>query len=97
LNKKKFTQELYHSELVISSIIQINIEKYNSGFGFAHSKMHIYALGRDLPKNKVIINGPINSNHRAIGLHPINVSINSDTKFLLPLQQVGLKIHQAEI
>jgi len=74
------------------SIIQINIDKYGP-IGYGHSQyIRGYALSRQKTKNipgKVIINGPLNPNHKPMG----NV-VSNEQKFLLPLQQVGLKIHQ---
>ena len=45
---------------------------------------------------KVVINGPLNINHKPI-IQLVNFTTRddlADQKFLLPLQQVGMKIHQ---
>ena len=44
----------------------------------------------------IVVNGPLNINHKAVIQH-VNFTTNDNLagqKFLLPLQQVGLKIHQ---
>ena len=49
-----------------------------------------------LVNGKVVINGPLNINHKPI-IQLVNFTTRddlADQKFLLPLQQVGMKIHQ---
>ena len=69
-------------------------EKFGA-FGFGSSsatlRAHAFQPKKIKTAGKVFISGPLTPNHRSIGN---STSQMSGQKFLLPLQSVGMKIHQ---